>query len=68
MAQIPPLAQLADNLLEGRLAAFLVERRSAGESWDTIAKRLWAATDERIDVNGVTVQGWFDRLDAEVPA
>lgn len=58
MAKIKPLARLADNLLDGGLAAFIGDRRADGKSWDSIAKELWAATNHEIDVTGVTVQKW----------
>ena len=67
VANLPPLFQLADLILKGELANFLRELRSQGDSWETIAKRLGVATDQRVDVSGATVQGWFERL-VVVPA
>jgi hypothetical protein len=63
VAPLPPGAQFADHLLDGGLGAFLAERREAGDSWDTIARKLWATTDTQIDVSGPTVKGWFERLE-----
>lgn len=57
--------QLADHLLDGNLAAFMQERRDAGQSWDSIARAIWAATDQRVSVTGVTVAAWFDGITAE---
>ena len=65
MAKTKPLARLADNLLEGRLAEFITTRRAEGKSWDSIAKELWAATDHEIDVTGVTVCAWSDAFAAD---
>jgi hypothetical protein len=59
---LPPLARYADLLLDGRLSDFLLERRSEGDSFDTIAKKLYADTDRQVDVSGPTVQGWFERM------
>lgn len=61
MPDLPPLYRYADALLEGKLADRLTEWRDAGDSWDTIAKRLWAETDERVNITSVTAQGWFER-------
>lgn len=61
----PPLFRLADLLLEGGLAEFLTGRRAGGDSWDTIAKKLWLETGQQVDVSGPTVQGWLDRIEAE---
>ncbi len=68
MAKPKPLARLADNLLEGGLADFIVARRADGKSWDTIAKELWVATDYEIDVTGVTVQKWDAHLSTDQAA
>ncbi|MGE3835980.1 MAG: hypothetical protein AB7H43_14530 [Acidimicrobiia bacterium] len=51
----PALYRLADNLFEGRLAAWLAERRAAGDSWDLIAKKLWVETDQQIDISTQTL-------------
>lgn len=70
MPKIKPLARLADNLLEGRLADFIAERRVPGDgwrSWDSIAKDLWTATGQEVDVTGVTIQTWADDLGVVEP-
>ena len=66
MASLPPLAQLADHLVDGGLAAFIEGHRSAGKSWDWIARELWDLTDKQVDTSGVTVQGWAKRLEEAV--
>lgn len=47
---------LVDHLMNGKLAAFLAERREAGDSFDTIARDIWSRTS--ISVTGVTVSSW----------
>jgi len=60
----PALFLFADLLLDGKFAEFLIERREDGDSWDTIAKKLWVLTDQKVDVSGPTLQRWFDRVGA----
>ena len=50
---------LADTLLEGHLRDFVAERREAGQSWRTIARALWEATDRKVDVTHQTLANWF---------
>ena len=65
MATLPPLAQLADHLLEPEgLAPFIAKHRSEGRSWDWIARELWVTTDRRIDTSGVTVAVWYEKATA----
>lgn len=52
------LHKAADRRLDGTLDAFLLDARKRGDSWELIAKRLFAATNEQIDVSGSTVRVW----------
>lgn len=65
VAPTSPLAQLADELLDGALRANLKTWRASGASWDEIAKRLWLATDQRISITGPTAQSWTEALESE---
>lgn len=67
-SDFPPLARLADELLPDGLEAFIEERREGGTSWDRIARHLWVATNQRVEANGVTVKGWWDRIIDDDPA
>lgn len=67
MPMLQASGQLADHLLEGRLAEILTEQRSKGEGWNRIARHLWGL-DNRIDVSGVTVASWAARLGVDEKA
>ena len=51
---------MADRLAGGALEAILRGLRADGESYDTIAKRLYA--DHGVDVTGQTVQNWWTAI------
>ena len=63
-----PLARLADTFLNGALEANLRAWRASGNSWDEIAKLLWAETDRRISITGPTAQSWAEQLGIGEPA
>lgn len=48
---------MADRLSDGRLAEIIAERRAAGDSFDQIAKHIYA--DHGVDVSGQTVANWW---------
>lgn len=54
-----PTFQLADMLLPEGLPSFVAERRAAGRSWRRLARDIYDATDQRIDVSFETLRGWF---------
>lgn len=56
----PPKFQLVDLKLDGDLATYLTDRRSAGDSLETIARRLWSLTG--ISVTSVTISNWLDLI------
>lgn len=57
-----PLYTFADHLLDGQLATKIAGWRSEGESWDWIARMIWAETDRKIEVSGPGVQKWARQL------
>jgi hypothetical protein len=57
-------AQLADRLLDAGLVEFIESRRSAGESWNTIAFAL--STEFGILISHETVRRWADDLPVAV--
>ena len=67
MPDLPASGRFADLILEGRLAEMLAAWRAEDRGWDWIAKQLFAL-DARIDVSGVTVKTWHDRLFPPVTA
>ena len=60
-----PLYGFADHLLEGSLAEKIAAWRGEGKSWDSIAKLIWAATGQKVDVSSVTVSKWARELGIE---
>lgn len=62
---LPTKAQLADHLLGGGLAQLIERARAAETSYEHIARLIWAETQGRVSVTGVTVQAWHDRLLAD---
>lgn len=55
------LYRMADRMAGGRLEAILGGLRASGESFDTIAKRLYA--EHGIDVSSQTVANWWAVLE-----
>lgn len=49
---------LAKEMLGSDPARFILARRKKGDTWDTIARDLWVATDHRVSVAGFTVARW----------
>lgn len=45
-------------MLGGTLGAYITERRASGDSWDSIARQLYADSGQVIEVTGVTVANW----------
>lgn len=64
MPGLTPTRRYADLVLDGRLDAFVEERRAKGRSWRHIAMDLWAATDEKVDVTYETLRKWYDAGEA----
>jgi hypothetical protein len=60
----PPLLRLADLALDGQLADVVRAHRTAGKSWEWIARDLWARTNGEVDVSGQTVRAWAAHLDS----
>ena len=52
--------RMADRLAGGRLAGILAERRADGQSFDQIARELYA--EHGIEVTRQTVANWIDAL------
>lgn len=69
MPDLPRSGQHADLILNGGLADLIRGWRSENpqRGWDWIARQL-KAIDPRIDVSGVTVRGWDERLSPAVTA
>lgn len=59
---------MADRLTDGALATILRQMRAEGESFGTIAKRLYA--EHGVDVTAQTVVNWIGALNKQddVPA
>lgn len=53
------LYPLVDRIVPGGLGPFLSAARAAGDSFETIARRL--ATDHEVSVSGDTVRRWSAR-------
>lgn len=52
--------RLADTLLDGRLDAYVKERRDAGRSWRLISRDIF---DEiHLDITDVTLRSWYPAL------
>ncbi len=58
-----PTYALHDRIMGGRLASFLREHRTAGESWDAISDVLRDEHDLR--VNAKTLARWYADLERE---
>lgn len=52
-----PTQQLAELKLGVPLSAWVGRRRSRGDSWQTIARELYTATD--LSVSDETIRLWF---------
>ena len=63
-SRLPDGLKLAERILEEGLASFIEKGRAAGQSWDTLAKELYIRTEREVDVNGVTLSAWAERLRA----
>jgi hypothetical protein len=63
--QLPAQLRLADRILEGGLAGYIREQRSAERSWDWMARDLWVRTEREIDINGQTIKRWAELLELE---
>lgn len=61
-----PLLPLIDRLLDGKLADYLTEHRTAGLSFDAIGRRL--ANEHDVNVTGETVRRWCVELGVEEAA
>lgn len=64
MASETPTYRLAKVLLGMEPRTFIQERRDRGESFRTIARSIWLATDHEIDVSDMTVRTWVKNGDA----
>lgn len=58
--------RMADRLTDGKLAELLRVYRGAGDSFQTIARRLFA--DHGIEVTDQTINNWLVVLDGETVA
>lgn len=68
---MPPrtaLYSFADHLLDGTLADKIAAWRHEGNSWDQIARLIWAETDRKIEVSGPGVAKWAKQLGVKEPA
>jgi hypothetical protein len=61
------LYSFADHLYDGRLAEQLAAWRAEGQSFDSIAKFIWADTDRKVSVTGPGVQNWARQLGIDDP-
>lgn len=59
-ASVTATRRLADTLLDGRLDAYVQERREAGKSWRLIARDL--LNDTGVDVIEKTLMSWYPEL------
>lgn len=59
------LWRTAERAVGGDLAGLLANRRTRGDSWETIAKELW--TDYGVNVTGAGVGKWGRKLGIDVP-
>lgn len=57
------LYRTVERAVGGDLSAFLRDRRARGDSWETIAKELWA--DHGVEVTGAGLRKWGQKLDGE---
>lgn len=56
-----PAMRMADKLAKGRLEERLTELDDAGDSWDTISRKLYA--EFGIEATGQTIGGWLLRIE-----
>lgn len=56
-----PTHRLADLLLggPGSLESFVRERRDSGMAWRLVAREVYDATDQQIDLTYETLRTWF---------
>lgn len=54
------LWRTAERAIGGDLAVFLAERRTRGDSWETITRELWA--DYGVSVTATGVRKWGQKL------
>lgn len=60
-----PLYAFANHLFDGALAEKIAAWRADGNSWDQIARLIWAETDRKIEVSGPGVAKWAKQLGIE---
>lgn len=63
---VTPTRRLADTLLDGRLDAYVAERRKAGRAWRLISRDL--LDDTGVDVTEFTLRSWYPELLRDQPA
>jgi intein-encoded DNA endonuclease-like protein len=61
MPEMTATQKLADHLIDGGLAAYVLDRRAKGHSWRRIALAL--RDDVGIDVTHETVRSWYSAED-----
>ena len=66
MTTATPTARLAENILGEPLERFVRTRRDQGRAWRLLARDLYEATNQQIDVTYETLRTWFP--DELVPA
>jgi hypothetical protein len=66
VAKLSAQFRMADRLAGGGLAAIIAEARTEGQSFDHIARRLYA--DFGIEVTRQTVANWTDALGVDGPS
>ncbi len=64
-----PIAwRYASNLLDKQdleLEGWLLAQRHAGESYESIARRLFMLTDQEIEVSGRTIANWINSAEED---
>lgn len=55
-----PKEQLASLILGRDVRDFIAERRAEGRSWRLVARDIYDATNQRVDVTYETVRQWCD--------
>lgn len=53
------MRQFADYVLDGRLDERVRELRSAGNSWEIVARHLWIETDQLVSVSAAGLKNWY---------
>lgn len=66
MPEMTATQRLADHLLDGKLAEFVMSRRAKGDSWRRISNDLRDQTS--IDVTYEAIRNWYFTADAEAGA